>query len=391
MGAIDFDAVVVGCGPAGNTVAFRLARGGARVLMLEREALPRHKVCGGGLSRKTLEELPYPVAPVIEKEITSATIAYRGRTPIELARPGIGAMVQRHRFDAFMTEAAVGAGAMLWEACAFDGFADRPDAIEVRTGRGPVTARVLVGADGVQSGVRRQLYPGRRVRTVPAIEALVRPRAGMLELLGDACVFDLGAIPAGYAWIFPKRDHFNVGLYRFRKRADNLAMKQLLADFIAGSKLLRDPLAVETKALSIPVKAVSARLARGRVVLVGDAAGVGEAFYGEGIYDAVRSANLAAAAILASLDGGGQLAEYDRAMRALRRSLAYSRATAALFYLSPRLGFERGVRNPRVSRLFAGVIDGSVSPARCFWSFLLLAPHWLVAPRTAAVASPLFD
>jgi len=250
---------------------------------------------------------------------------------------------------------------------------------------------VVVGADGVQSGVRRQLYPGRRVRTVPAIEALVRPRAGMLELLGDACVFDLGAIPAGYAWIFPKRDHFNVGLYRFRKRADNLAMKQLLADFIAGSKLLRDPLAVETKALSIPVKAVSARLARGRVVLVGDAAGVGEAFYGEGIYYAVRSANLAAAAILASLDGGGQLAEYDRAMRALRRSLAYSRATAALFYLSPRLGFERGVRNPRVSRLFAGVIDGSVSPARCFWSFLLLAPHWLVAPRTAAVASPLFD
>jgi geranylgeranyl reductase family protein len=387
----EFDVVVVGCGPAGNTVAYRLASAGVRVLMVEKEALPRHKVCGGGLSRKTLAELPFSVAPVVEREIAGTTIAFRARDPIYLDQPGIGAMVQRDRFDHFMTQKALGAGAKLWDACAFERFEASGDAIVAHTGRGRVGARVLVGADGVQSPVRRQLYPGRPVILVPALEALLVPRPGMLELLGGTCVFDLGAIPSGYAWVFPKRDHFNIGLYRFRKRRNNLAMKQLLEDFIANTKILRDPHSVTAKAQSIPIKAVAKSLAKGRVVLVGDAGGVGEAFYGEGIYYAVRSANLAATAILGELNGRADLAVYDRAMRPLHRNLAYARLTARLFYLSPRLAFRVAVPNPRVSALFAGVIAGTVSPARCFWSFLLLTPHWLTAKRMEPIRSPLFD
>ncbi len=391
MSSADFDVVVVGCGPAGNTVAYRLAGAGVRVLLVEKEALPRHKVCGGGLSRKTLAELPFSVAPVIEREIVGATIAYGGRDPIHLDEPGIGAMVRRDRFDGFMTEKALGAGATLWDACAFERFDDAGDAVVVSTARGAVRAKLLVAADGVQSLVRRQLYPERRPVLVPALEALVVPRTGMLELLGNECLFDLGAIPAGYAWVFPKNDHFNVGLYRFRKRRDNLAMRQLLDRFISSTAVLRNPLSVAAKAQSIPVKAVSRSLARGRVMLVGDAAGVGEAFYGEGIFYAVRSANLAADAIARALDGGASLATYDRAMRPVRRDLGYARLTARLFYLSPRLAFRYAVRNRRVASLFTGVIAGTVSPARCFWSFLLLAPHWLTARRLPTVGSSLFD
>ncbi len=387
----DFDAVVVGCGPAGNTVAYRLAAAGVRVLMVEREALPRHKVCGGGLSRKTLRELPFPVDPVVEREITGVYIACRGLQPIYLRREGIGAMVQRSAFDGFMTAKAVEAGATLWERCAFQRYESRDGLVTVHTDRGPVRARVLVAADGVHSPVRKQLYPSARPRLVPAIEALLVPAAGVLEQLGENCIFDLGIIPAGYAWVFPKRDHLNVGLYRFAKRRDNLAMKALLDGFIDRYRILRDRSDARVKAFVIPVRPVAARLAKDNVMLVGDAGGVGEAFYGEGIYYAVKSANLAAAAVSSYLVGRGALSNYDRMMRGLRRDLFFSRLTARLFYLSPRLGFTYAVRNRRVNELFSGVIAGTVSPGRCLLSFLLLAPYWLVARRMDPVRSPLFD
>jgi geranylgeranyl reductase family protein len=387
----EFDVVVIGCGPAGNTAAYRLAAAGARVLMLEREALPRPKVCGGGLSRKTLRELPFPVTAVVENEISGAFIAYRGASPIYCPQPGIGAMVQRHTFDAFMTARAVDAGAALWERCSFLRFERDGNRLTVHTDRGPVSTRVLVGADGVHGGVRRQLYPHARPKLVPAIEALVYPRGGALEELGQDCIFDLGIIPAGYAWVFPKRDHFNTGLYRFAKRRDNLAMKALLERFIASYRILNEHREAKVKALVVPVRPVAARLTKDNVVLVGDAAGVGEAFYGEGIYYAVRSANMAADAVLAYLAGDGELGAYDRAIRGLRRDLFFSRMTAMLFYLSPRLAFRYAVRNRTVNDLFAGVIAGAVTPTRCLLSFFLLTPYWLAARRIEPVASKLFE
>jgi geranylgeranyl reductase family protein len=387
----EFDAVIVGCGPAGNTAAYRLARAGATVLMIEKEHLPRHKVCGGGLSRKTLNELPFPVEPVIETRIAGAFIAYRGADAVFCPQEGIGAMVQRHAFDAFMTGKAVEAGATLWEGCSFVDFTSREGGVTVNTERGEVSTRVLIGADGVYSRVRKQMYPRARPLLVPAIEALVAPRAGSLDLLGNRCFFDLGTIPAGYAWIFPKRDHFNVGLYRFAKRKDNLAMKALLERFLDACPLFKGRGAVKIKALVIPVRAVAPRLTRGNVLLVGDAAGVGEAFYGEGIYYAVRSGNLAAAAVRRYLAAEGGVAAYDRAMRGLRRQLLASRLTATAFYLSPRLAFRHAVRNRAVNALFAGVIAGSVTPARCLVEFALLAPYWLAAPKMQTASVPFLE
>ncbi len=384
----DFDVVVAGCGPAGNTVAYRLATAGARVLMLDGERLPRHKVCGGGLSRKTLAELPFSVAPVVEREVAGAFIAYGGAEAVYCAQPGIGAMVQRHAFDAFMAGRAVAAGAALWDGCALEGFESRTAGVAITTARGPVTARVLVGADGVYSRVRRGLYPGARAMVVPAIEALVATSPQSLAALGERCVFDLGAIPAGYAWVFPKGDHFNVGLYRFAKRRDNLAMRALLERFVASCPILRDHGEVRVKALVIPVRPVAARLACNNVVLVGDAAGVGDAFYGEGIYYAVRSANLAAGAIAGYLGGSAPLAAYDRTMRGLRRQLLAARLTARLFYLSPRLAYRYAVRKPAVNGLFAGVIGGSVTPTRCLVAFLLRAPRWLLSRAAPPATVP---
>ena len=386
----EFDVVVVGCGPAGATAAYRLASAGARVLMLEKEALPRDKVCGGGVSAKAIREAPFPLLPVVERHARSALVAYGGASAVPCERPGIGGMTRRAVLDSFMTGKAVAAGAVLRERSAFEGFEQHGDALEVRTSGGTVAARVLVGADGVHSRVRRQLFPGPAPPAVAAVEALLWPAPGMLEVVGDTCVFDLGAIPGGYGWIFPKRDHLNVGLYRFVKRPDNVDMRALLEGYIARTPVLRSYERIAVKGYPIPVRPVAPRLASRGVVLVGDAAGVADPLFGEGIYFAIRSGNLAADAIAAALEGRASLAAYDRAMRGLRFDLAAARLAARLLYASPRLGFRFGVRDPLVCRLFMGVIEGAVSPARALAGMAALVPHMLVARPTPPVDSPIF-
>lgn len=383
------DVLVVGTGPAGNCAALACARAGLKVLQIERDRLPRRKVCGGGLSPRTLSDLPLDVGAIIERRIDAVWVcAGPERTLLaELARPG--ALICRERFDAFMAEAARAAGARLVDGCAFLDFRREPGGLlRVSTAQGTVRTRVLLGADGVHSAVRKRLLPGVRVRAVPAVEALLAPGPGVADLLRTRAVIDFGCIEGGYGWIFPKGDHLNVGLYRLRRTRGNVDLKQALLRFIATHPLLQDARIGDLRGFEIPIQAVSPRLAEGGVLLAGDAAGLGEAFYGEGICYAVRSGRLAGEAIVGHLRRGEALERYSRLLRAVRGDLLASRITAGAFYRMPRFGFERMVRNPFVKGLFAGVVTGTVSPWKCLLLSLLGAPWWLLGRRSPAVPIP---
>src|ERR671937_242542 len=145
-----FDAIVVGAGPAGSTAALRLARAGARVLLLDRERFPRDKPCGGGLTERAVTQLPVSVDPVVEDVVDRFELGFRYRARFERRSDGpLILMTQRRRLDAHLAEQAAAAGADFRDGV-------KATAIELENGGGGVrfrgggaTAPLVLGADGV--------------------------------------------------------------------------------------------------------------------------------------------------------------------------------------------------------------------------------------------------
>ena len=375
-----FDVAVMGAGPGGAIAAHECARMGLRTILLEKETLPRRKVCGGGLSSKSLDILPFSLEPVMEERVVSGWVAQgNGRAlVVPIGRPGM--MVCRESFDAFLAERAVAAGARLVECFDLDDVERNGTALTLVPRRGQkFHAQVVIAADGAQSVVRRRLFPEAHPQTAAALEARVVPADWARARLTDRCLFDFGAVDGGFAWIFPKRDHFNVGVYRFRKTPASRDLQAVLTSFLAGNAFLRAARIQDVAGALIPVSPCAGSLVRSGVMLVGDAAGLGDALFGEGIYSALRSGLDAAASIVAHLAGGAPLTAYDDRVKPLRRHLRAAAAMATFLYRFPRFAFDRMARSPYASRQVAGVITGEVSSLQSLMQGVAAAPYWLMA------------
>src|SRR3954468_5682181 len=151
-----FDAIVVGAGPAGSPPASRPARGGARVALLERAALPRDKPCGGGLTGRALREVPVDVSPVIEHEVDRMELGLRYERRIaRRSRGRLVAMTQRIRLDAYLAEQAAAAGADLRDGTKVTAVREENGAVAVATPKGVLAASAVIGADGVNGATAR--------------------------------------------------------------------------------------------------------------------------------------------------------------------------------------------------------------------------------------------
>jgi flavin-dependent dehydrogenase len=83
----------------------------------------------------------------------------------------------------------------------------------------------------------------------------------MLEAFGNNAMFDFGGIPCGYGWILPKKDHFNVGLFKKKNSPVNINMREHLNNFIFRNRVLRNYRSIDIKGYPIPIKTVSRILA----------------------------------------------------------------------------------------------------------------------------------
>ncbi|MEM7103011.1 MAG: geranylgeranyl reductase family protein [Bacteroidota bacterium] len=292
----DYDVIIVGAGPAGCGAAYDLCEKGFSVLLLDRSEFPRHKPCAGGLTIKSLRTLRYTVKPVIRNICTDIRISdkqnpyrtFQCQTPIV-------AMTVREEFDKYCLEKTVDKGANFELIKSIKAISQGEKEVVVATDKNTFTARYLIGADGANSTVRKLSGAFAKVKKGLAIEGLIENASfptSTMELT-------FAELKMGYGWVFPKHDHLNVGLYTNDPQSDKINKKALQAY-------------VEPRFGNVEIKHITGHYVglgggkelpgSGRILLCGDAAGYVDPIIGEGIYYAIKSGQLAAAAIAKTID-----------------------------------------------------------------------------------------
>ncbi|MYJ00949.1 MAG: NAD(P)/FAD-dependent oxidoreductase [Chloroflexi bacterium] len=302
--------------------------------------------------------LPYSLDPVTERTIHAFRVRYKRRWEFEHRYPEpLAIMTQRSRLDAYMAEQATARGADLRDASPVR----RIEGGTVTLANGDAhESEAIIAADGANGVVRRSLgLP--RLRGAVALEGNAdRAAQPAGARWSDAVGLELGSMPGGYGWVFPKGDHCNVGLGGFPAAAPTL--RDELSSY-ASCESFDGASLTELRGHHLPLRDPDSALVSGRVVFVGDAAGLIDPLSGEGIGNAIRSGQLAAEAALELLSGrASDLSAYrDRVEAEIEPELRVARQLQALFHQYPWPYVQLLRRSDRFWTAFCRIVRGESS------------------------------
>jgi geranylgeranyl reductase family protein len=379
-----FDVIIVGAGPAGSFAAERLAHAGVPVALFDGRPEGEPKACGGGVTSKALKAWPH-LLEAVGRTIDELDMYSPSGKHLHLKLDEPFAVYSRIAFDTFLRERARQAGAHVFPGkISGQGFKRSDEAWTIKTTSGAAfSGKYLIGADGANSAIAKKL-----AGPLPPAEMEVAfgYRAPLPESSEAATVVAFLPQWVGYAWAFPRIDHVSFGIATTQDAFDHEALDRLLWDFmvsyyevsqVGDVRAMRlwsrksDDAQVnnlrhkaERYAARIPGLAPrtwDTRKACGDGwALLGDAAGFADPVTGEGIYYALKSAELFANTYLK-----GKPSEYERLWRAdfggdLKRASQMRRRFYGNFWGAPftdrMIEFARGHRGIRkvLGELVAG-------------------------------------
>jgi len=292
------DVTVIGAGPAGALLTYLLARRGLKVVLVEKTRLPRVKPCGGGLNWKTVEALPFAIDAVVERIVSRVIFTQHCRYPFARTSPQpLVTMVTRCAFDHVLVQRAAAAGAQVYDACQVMRLEAQPRGLAVRAEGITWHSRYIAFADGAKGTLRRQLGFTATAPHDIGLDMEIEASA-QCPWRPDTLYIDWGSYAQTYAWAFPKATHWSIGVKGPAPQGHTL--RHYLRQFMQRWHLTPAHGTLRYLAHMLPTRAPGTPLVRGRALVLGDAAGLLEPFTGEGIYYAVRSAYLAADALIAA-------------------------------------------------------------------------------------------
>jgi geranylgeranyl reductase family protein len=315
-----YDVAVVGAGPAGSTAAYVLGKKGYKVVLLDKETFPRKKLCGGCLTAKTMRLLnrvfQEPEESLTQKNIINFKsnryeIRYKTKTIIQKNSALTFYFVDRATYDTLLLQKAKEMGADVIEGEKVNQLepGTEGDKYKITTsGNRVINSRFIIGADGANSTIRTKYFQQANLNTrwhhnLAYCLEVFPPREGNLHSL-DYPILSFGYLRDGYAWIFPNKDRLVVGMGGLQRKNKNLSatFKAFLDDYyVRNTDLSR------LKGHPLPFGNFMKKPIQGNLLLTGDAAGLVDPMLGEGIYQAHKSGELAAQAIIETLESNTEL------------------------------------------------------------------------------------
>ncbi len=355
MSASDCDVIVVGGGPAGLSTWLHLhalAPGlAARTVLIEKAVYPRDKPCAGAVTPLGVLLLEGLGVSIDVPSVSVHTIEYRlGERAVRSRRPNALRVVRRAEFDHALAQAAVAGGLMLREGEAFQTFRRDGDHVVIQTSRSEYRARVLVGADGVSSRVRRAMGLASDVPMARALRVVTPVDASGSEFAGNTAVFDFTPVLAGvqgYIWHFPCLQNGSTamdrGIYDSGMNADHQG-GDLKAMFNRELKVRQVAAEGDSwKGHGGRRFAAAGTFAQPNVLLAGEAAGIDPAL-GEGISPSLDYGDLVANALIAAFQANDfSMADYKARLLAhpVGQSLAAREQLANGIYAGGVSGLRR--------------------------------------------------
>ena len=327
------DILIVGAGPSGCMAASILRDSGRDVTLLDKSDFPRHKSCAGGLTPKTVEELPFKIDDLKQHDSEKMLFKFtNGKTVNLYNESGACKMVVREEFDEFFFDFVKNKGAEFLKGRVIK-INETKGEVVLETSTNIIRCKYLIGADGANSTVRRLTTDLKFENPVFAFEGLVDRKVSHSDV-STKFVFN----KLGYGWIFPKKNHYNVGIGNLvhdpvhpkpkKKDLFNFVKEELGTDEI--THITGFPIGTEGFEYFPTSK---------RTYLIGDAAGLAETLLGEGIYNAVISGKYIATAIVGTNNPDVVYEKYSTFLVNMKNELSLYNKASKILYKKQRMSY----------------------------------------------------
>lgn len=294
-----YDVIVVGAGPAGSRAARHAALGGVRILMLEKDREVGVPVrCAEGVGEAGLRFVAEPKDRWIAQRISGVRLVAPNGKEVDVRDQQFGYVLNRKIFDYDLAQEAADAGAEILTKAYVnglimeDGFV-RGVSVNIMGKETKIRARIVIGADGVESRVGR--WAGLRSHfKMHDLETCAQVTAANVKFENKLCHFYFGheVAPGGYVWVFPKGNGVaNIGIGISGDYSGRTSAMKYLQKFLNNH--FPDVSILTTVVGSVPCAPALKQLVGNGVMLVGDAAHQANPISGGGIIRAMIAGQIA--------------------------------------------------------------------------------------------------